>query len=314
MYDTFNFTLNHEYFDYRHVKEIFEKKMCFKQDTTYSNGKALIVNYDNYAFSLSEKNLKATGSLTKWYGGDNVQNINYSQVREALMKFETVFEIPFDNATVHRIDLALNTFMTYPVYMYLDLIIPPVGYKKTIKDTSKLFEGTKQHLYFYDKVADSRAKDALLYAKHKNDYIFRYEVRFVNGLAKKLGLSDSTFKNFYHSDTYKLLVNKWYHGYEDVPKLTIAPPFNYDVTSLTAIKDSIINEHIQMVGGVEILQAKIYRCKPLKNVKYLTKQYLDSLPQAKALSPKLKLELDYKIKYLYKNEIDYLTFLQPAGV
>jgi hypothetical protein len=314
MYDTFNFTLNHKYFDYRHIKEIFEKKMHFKQDTTYPNGRALIVNYENYAFSLSEKNLKATGSLTKWYGGNNVQNINYSQVQEALMKFETLFEIPFDNATVHRIDVAFNSFMTYPVPMYLDLIITPVGYKKTIRDTSKLFEGTKQDLYFYDKVANSGTRDAMVYAKHKNDHIFRFEVRFVNGLAKKLSLKDSTFKNFYNPNTYELLLNKWYQGYKHVPKLTIAKPLNYNVTSLTSIRDSIISEHIQLIGGMDILRNKIYRSRPQKNVKYLVKQYLDTLPQNEALSPKLQLELDSKIDGLFNNEIYYLTSLQQISV
>ncbi|MET3978347.1 hypothetical protein ABIB62_000915 [Mucilaginibacter sp. UYP25] len=307
MFDSFNFTLDSSQFDYRHIQQIFEDKMNFKKKIDYVNGSSLIVNYKNYAFSLSEKSLKATGSLTKLYYGNNVENLNFSQVQEALMEFETVFEISFDNATVTRVDIAASISMSHPVKMFLDLLVTPANYEPTVRNTSKLFEGKIQDLYFYNKVAETRIKDVVSYKKYKSDHILKYEIRFENGLANKLGLNDSTFKNFYDVKTYETLISKWYQGYKDVPKLTMAEQKCYDVSSLTAIKNSVFEDYVNITGGLEMFQAKVYQQKPKKNVKYLFNNFLNLLPKAESISPTLKSELDYMIDSIYQNEMNHLT-------
>jgi len=307
MYDTFNFKLDCNHFDYNHIKRIFEDKMQFKCKTEYTNGFTIRVNYKNYSFSLSRKYLKANGSLTKLYHGNNLQNLKFSQVQDVLLQFESLFEIPFDKAIVTRVDLAACMFMDNPTHLYLDLLTTPSNYKPIIRNTSKQFENSQRTLVFYDKVAEARSKDVVCYKKYKNEHVLKFELRYESDLATNLGLRDTTFKNFYNPEVYKTLVNKWYQGYKDVPKLTIVQPSQFNYYSLHCFKQSLIEEGVKSLGGIEILQANMNKQKIKKSVKFLIKKYLDSFTNVAPLSPILQSDLDAKIHSIYVNELCHLS-------
>ncbi|MDB5003879.1 MAG: hypothetical protein JWQ34_2104 [Mucilaginibacter sp.] len=310
MYDTFNFTLPHTFFDYDHIRHIFDTKLAFKVDKRYLNGSAIVANYENYAFSLSKKHLRANGSLTKLYYGNNVQNLNYTQIQDALMQFETLFEIPFDDAIVSRIDVATSINLSNPVNMYLDLLVAPSGYKASnLKNETKRYEKGNDTLNFYNKVADMRIKDTLSYKIYKADFILKYERRCTKNLLDIIDTSDLKFKNFYTSEVYKNLIEYWYNGYQSVLKLTNPQPTQLKYNSLTDFKQSLINEGIKSLNGVEVLSESINQIKINKKVRYRINEYLYSLPKLAPLSPILQRELDNKIQGIYNNEMAYLEEL-----
>jgi len=307
MVDTCNFTLPHTYYDYNHIKKIFQDKLKFKVDSRYSNGSSLVAHYKNYSFSISKKQLRATGSLTKLYFGNNVENLYYNQFQDALNEFETLFEIPFNEATINRLDVSATFAMSQPVSMFLDILTTPYSYEIILYgNKTKGFVNKIQSLNFYDKVTELQKKDRVSYKTYLNDYLLRYELKFNKDLIKQLNLSDLKFKNLYNPDLYQTLLNKWFEGYQAVPKLTKMLPSQLSDKSLTAYKQSHIDSNLNTIGGLSIEKNRVYHSKMKKSVKHLISNYLDTLYPIEPLSTGLQLELDSKIENMYWKQMDQL--------
>ncbi|MES2425905.1 MAG: phage/plasmid replication protein [Bacteroidota bacterium] len=303
MIDTLNLQLNHTQYDYKHIQQIFEDKLEFIADNRFKNGSSTTVHYRNYKFTLSEKSLTATGSLTKLHYGNNVQNLNYSQVQHTLTEFESLFEIPFDDAKIKRIDIAYNMEMDNPVNLYFDLLTTPDHYKlRYFEDETKYYESSKNKLSFYKKIEELRKHDRVSYEKHKHQHILKYEISFTKNLLKNLNLPDITMKNLYNPSVYTSLLDQWYQGYYAVPKLTKMLPSQFNYTTLTTFKESLMIEGIRSIGGVEILNMAINQAVIKKNVKHLIKNYTEGFNQVEPLSPQLQYELDRKIDAAYEYE------------
>jgi len=304
MIDTLNLQLDQSQYDYKHIKQIFEAKMEFKAATKFKNGSSTTVHYKNYKFTLSEKNLTATGSLTKLYYGNNIQNLNYLQVQQALQQFETLFEIPFDNAKIKRIDMACNIPVDNPVNMYFDILTTPDHYKlRLYEGETKCFESSKNKLNFYDKVAEVRKKDRASYEVYKNQHTLKYEVSFTKNLVANLSLHDLTMKNLYDPNIYKNLLDKWQQGYQKIPKLTKMLPSQLNHDTLGSFQQSLIVEGMRSLGGREVLNMAINEAEIRKSVKFRIKNYLAEIHEVEALSPILQHELDMKIDAIYNNEL-----------
>jgi hypothetical protein len=304
MIDTLNLQLDSTQFDYKHIKQIFQDKLDFIADNRFKNGSSTTVHHGNYKFSLSEKYLTATGSLTKLFYGNNIQNLNFTQIHQALMQFETLFEIPFDNAKIKRLDVAANMQMDMPINLYLDLLTTPEHYKlRLYEGETKSFEGSKNKLLFYDKVAEVRKNDRASYSAFQNTYILKYEISLTKNIAKNLSLQDFTMKNLFDPVVYEYLLNEWQAGYYRIPKLTKMLPSQISYQTLSSFKDSLILQGMNSMGGVEVLNMAINQADIKKNVKYLIKNYVEGIKNVEPLSPVLQYELDAKINDIYNNEL-----------
>lgn len=305
MIDTFNLILFKEYYDRNQIEEVFRNKMQFKADAIYSNGTALIFNYKNYCFKLTQHHLIAVGSLTKLYYGDNMQNLNFCQVQEALMEFESLFGIPFDKAVVNRVDIAASMIMSQTSKLYIDILQTPSGFEPHIHRTTKTFDHHAKAICVYDKVEQLRkAKNQrAVYNQFKNNNILKYEFRCSRQLLSKLAEGEITFDRFYSPEFYKTLLEQWYDGYKAIPKLTNPYTSELNYNSLTAFKESLIKIGINQVGGIEVLTSGLKQIKMPKFVRAAIKKYLESLPKSEPLSPVLQKELDEKIDLIYENAI-----------
>lgn len=304
MIDTLNLQLDQTQYDYKHIQQIFNDKLEFFADNRYKNGCSTTVHYNNYKFTLSEKNLTATGSLTKLHYGNNVQNLSFNQVQHTLSDFESIFEIPFEDAKIKRIDIAYNIQMDNPVNQYFDLLTTPEHYKlRLYEDETKYYESSKNKLSFYDKIEELRKDDRVNYVKYKHHHILKYEVSFTKNLVKNLNLPDLTMKNLREPKVYAQLINLWYQGYYSIPKLTKMLPSQLDCTSLSTFKESLINEGVRALGGVEIINMAINQTDIKKSTKHLIKCYIGEFNQVEPLSPILQHEFDAKIDKIYNNEL-----------
>ena len=304
MFDTLNTDLDHTKFDFKHIQEIFNDKLEFDGRHHYKNGSSTTYYYKNYSFTLTDKKLSARGSLSKFYYGNNVQNLNFNQVQQTLAEFESLFEIPFDDAKVKRIDMAYNMVVDRPINQYFDLMTTPENYKlRYFEDETKYFESAKNKICFYDKVEQLRKKDRDNYLNYKNSNVLKYEVSLTKNIAKNLGLYEFTFKDLYNPEVYQLLLNIWHQSYFKIPKLTRMLPSQLKGTSLTALKDSMVAQYINLTGGLEIVNMAVEQILIKKNVKFLAKKYLKGFTDIEPLSPILQHELDSKIDLIYNSEL-----------
>jgi hypothetical protein len=112
-----------------------------------------------------------------------------------------------------------------------------------------------------------------------------------------------TMKNLREPKMYAQLLNLWYQGYYSIPKLTKMLPSQLDYTSLSTFKESLINEGVRALGGVEIINMGINQTDIKKSTKYLIKSYMGEFNQVEPLSPVLQQEFDAKIDEIYNNEL-----------
>ncbi|WP_179412636.1 hypothetical protein HDF19_13220 [Mucilaginibacter sp. E4BP6] len=303
MIDTLEFSLYNTYYDYNSIKQIFEGKMQFKVNSTYPNGSALTFNYKNYSFTLTQHHLIAKGSLTKLYYDDNLQNLNFSQVQEALTEFETLFGIPFDKAIVTRVDIASSMLMDQLPKLYIDILQAPSGFEADNKRTTKTFKHHATVICIYDKVEQLRIDryQRAAYNKFKGHNILKYEYRCKSYTFRTLSDGITTFDCLYSPQFYKALLKEWYEGYKLIPKLTLPYASQLNYTSLSAFKESLLKIGINTIGGIEVLMGGLKHIKMPKFVRGAIKRYLESLPKLKPLSPILQKELDDKIDFAYES-------------
>ncbi|MDP9080034.1 MAG: hypothetical protein M3O71_21620 [Bacteroidota bacterium] len=281
--------------------------MEFKAATRYKNGSSTTVHYNNYRFTLSDNCLTAKGSLTKLYFGNNIQNLNFNQLQLALMEFESLFQIPFDEAKILRIDIAANVIMEKPINLYLDLFTKPSGYKLRLYEAeTKSFEGSKNSLCFYDKIAELKHKDRAVYSSFETENVLKYEIKLSKNIARNLSLNDLRLKSLYDPEVYRILINCWLDGYYKVPKLTKMLPSQLNFQTLGALKDSLIHEGLNSFGGKESLMIATHRAKMPKHVRHSIKKFLDGIVKVEPYDLFLQLEIDNKINMIYNNELSLL--------
>jgi YHS domain-containing protein len=308
MIDTLNLELDKTYFDHKHIQQMFDEKMEFKAATRFKNGSSTTVNYKNYRFTLTDRCLTAKGSLTKLFLGNNVENLSFQQVQTALMQFETLFGIPFDNAKIKRLDIACNIQVDNPVNMYFDLLTTPNQYKlRLYEGETKYFVSSKNKLSFYDKVEQFSKNDRVSYSKYQYSNILKYEISHSKNLVKNLNLPDASMKHLYNLKVCENLLNLWHQGYQKVPKLTATQPSQLCYKSLSTFKQSIIVEGVRSLGGIQNLNMAVNQSEIKKNVKHLIKNYLNDFCDVEPFSPILQHELDTKIDLFYNNQLRLLS-------
>lgn len=163
-------------------------------ETKYNHETAselLIGHYKNFQVTITDKRVTVNGSLSKYYFGNNVQTLSFSEVNIALLQLSKELGIPLLRGEIRRIDMALSIPLDHNI----------VKYYKSFADTPRYSKDTHKHgirytrgnivLALYDKTFDAVTSNQFT---HGGD-VLRIELRImkrvrrtVSPTAKKLFL------------------------------------------------------------------------------------------------------------------------------
>jgi hypothetical protein len=217
MIDTINLWLPSE--DLTETDILAELSLKLTNTTTKTYDKTGRVTITGYLGSLSvmlaETGICISGSLSKYYKGNNMYTLTFEEIKEAFTKMGNELGVSIENAKVNRLDITENYVVDYPVANYFPYMGDKTHYPKSAAEGGLYYNGSKQTILFYDKVKERKEKKEPVLDCFVGKNVFRYELRFMSRLGRQFGreplfVSDLLDRAFFK--TLLILYIKQYHS------------------------------------------------------------------------------------------------------
>lgn len=278
--------------------------------------KTFAFNLSNFRFTIKfDENqdpikLSFNGSLTKFYYGDNLAQLDWETIEKAINELSDNLGIILNEAILTRIDVAINLVLEKPVNQYIHNFYKNRNSGMLIYDTSKTFLSKTTDISLYDKLKEMKRKDKDTFKtisnliKDKN--ILRYELRLKKNLKHYFNLNEFLVKDLFEKNIQNKIVDLWAKYYSKVNKhIFINAPI------LLLARRNGLKEYLSYIGlkitGIEktiqIIQSADFSVKDIYSKRSKMKKSLNKFIQEidnQLLEENLMTELDNKIHLLSK--------------
>lgn len=242
------------------------------------------------------------GSLTKWYLGNNLGILRRGDIERAFKKLSDTLHLPMHKADVKRLDFGKNISVAHPVSLYLHYLGSNGKYTRLEQKTALNYKITGRELCVYDKLAEMKHRGDVPLPLYDGKNVFRYEKRYLQGIAKYFNRESVTVQTLYDEHFYMGLVNDWYKDYLNIQK---QKTIKIDMSMITT------KEQYKMIGVLSFVEQQGGKLVAFENIKErqtkkeLTKKQAHDLKELINQSMNLKLqtkesdliiELDRKMK------------------
>jgi len=177
-------------------------------------GRTTVRGYlDSLSVLLSDTGICISGSLSKYYKGNNMHTLSFIEIKEALDLLGDKLGVSVEQARVRRLDITENYVVDYPVLNYFQQMGDMTYYNKSQMNGGLYYNGSKQTILFYDKVKERKTKKEPVLECYINKNVFRYELRFMKRLGEQfdresLLVSDLLDKAFF-KDLLIIYINQY---------------------------------------------------------------------------------------------------------
>lgn len=256
----------------------------------------------NLRVTLKHNGILIKGSLTKYYHGNNLENMTRKKVEESIKDLNCNLSVPIDDAIVYRVDLAYNFHLKNPLDGYLSKLGDLRYFKKsTIADgQTVMYENSRRALVFYDKKAEIKKKGGIIPVDLKEVYVLRYELRYKNRVKEQFGKVVKA-NDLYNEMFYKKAVSMWASIYHLIYKIT-----DKKVIVITGnsreLKNHLMFNGLMALGGEENMYQIIKNNRKMGNIDKHESSRLKKTIKELANTPSLAFtndgigELDAKVK------------------
>ncbi len=170
---------------------------------------------------VSDRKLKLSGSVCKWYWGDNVRTLQRHDMENAVKMLSERLQVPLWNADITRLDIGDNLFVKKPVKAYLSHLGEYPRYSRLMQPSGLYYTSNTQDvvLSFYDKRAEVRNAGGKVDELFKGYNILRYELRYKRHLQRHLKEERVTAALLYEERFYMKLLDLWRAAYDRISKV-----------------------------------------------------------------------------------------------
>lgn len=215
MFDTVRFVLTER--DLNNKMSFIEEIPCLINVCKISEN-YVFGHLKNMRIEIRGSKLYVEGSLTKWLLGNNyIRSIGIREIKRAIASLSKCLNVPLEEATLTRIDVALNFRMNDPSSVYLGKLMYLASYHRSnIKKESLYFTKYNSVACFYDKIAEIKKDDGNNEFVRLNKQVLRYEFRILK--VKQFLKCDVKGKDLLDSRFCCRLLDEWYNTYLKIDK------------------------------------------------------------------------------------------------
>ncbi|MCZ4408704.1 hypothetical protein O3Q51_07785 [Cryomorphaceae bacterium 1068] len=178
------------------------------------------MKFGSLTISFSQTMLNISGSITKFYFRNNVEQLSFVQLHHAVSQLEEYLNLGLADCILSKAEFAFNFGLSHKPEVYVPIFgkhsrlgLPTVSHGSTV-----YFEHNSRRLKFYNKGNDAIAK--------KMDYpdvlqpmnIGRIELTFKSKMKRQIGFN--TLGELLEKENYSALVDYWYNDYLTIHKLS----------------------------------------------------------------------------------------------
>jgi len=194
-------------------------------DTEY-NKSYIEGNYKGFNFKIGSKTVTANGSLVKYFYGNNVQCLPFSEIGTAIKQLSKATGLPWLKADLQRVDIAECVIVNHNVQHYFAYLDDTPGYSRNM-DVTKLSHGVRFlkdniKLCFYDKTVEAVRVPGFI-KNFSTNRVIRIEARIMKNVRRTLYNKTKKFGvvNLLSHTYHKRLAEFWQEHYAAIIKRRI---------------------------------------------------------------------------------------------
>jgi hypothetical protein len=200
-----------------------------------------IKNLDVY---VTDASVYISGSIAKYYFGDNLHNLNRRQVEDAFNEIAEKLHLPIQDARIFRVDIGACLKMDQPASFYLEHLGEMQKVKKrdvtyTCGVLNSITYGKKPiQTAFYDKIDECRTTRAAVPVDFAGCNALRYERRYYQRIGAYFQVQDVTVSTLYDEGFYKKAVYDWREAFRKIDKMNDIDKNNIRMNDYLTIGDA----------------------------------------------------------------------------
>ena len=267
----------------------------------------------NFRVTVKETGIFMSGSLSKFYYGNNQSTLNLKDTKDAITTLSDALHLPLSEGLVRRLDFAGNYIISHPVASYFDALSNCPYYEKLSYNSSLYFESGRRTMLFYDKVAEQILKKEPIIKEFEGQNVLRYEYRLQNKIADQLKRDFVKVSDLYEPDFYREVLLRYHNEYKSIHKMNYLFFDPEIIGDVKALKNQLLIDGIEARGGekvvLDMLEAAKKRGEFTNGMQYgRSRKMVRELCSKPILTGKSDFitELDFKINEKVQTELSSL--------
>lgn len=174
--------------------------------------------FDNMRVIVDPYSVTISGSLARWYFGDNISTHNRQTTQAAIKELSKRLSLPLEKAEVKRIDFSANIVMRYKSSVYLNRLGDLSRYEQVKTQNGIEYRQNRREYALYDKIKEIKSKRKQPPANYRNIHIIRVEMRYKYDLTKILNSGTIKARDLYNKRFYSQMISRWKETYYQITK------------------------------------------------------------------------------------------------
>lgn len=237
--------------------------------------------------------ISISGSIAKYYHGNNLQNFTYDDTLNALDEIQYEIGLSLLGASITKLEFARNLVLDNPCTDYLELLGIKGRYKRNDMYETTLYHNLKcRTICTYDKIAEMKYKRVKIPEAFVNLNVLRFEVRFQKDIKRQIKYDNKIrVKDLYSKKLYSRFEEYCNNEYMKIIKLKGYDPMIIEnAKTIKGHEDYIYAVGVIALGGASKLIEESRAIKEAYEIK--DKNYLGRVKQRILKGSNLGYELD----------------------
>lgn len=306
--DTISFTLNKESVPNTDLMAEISPNLTLITGEGLSYGIPTIYGkLKNLDISITEDKVSIrNGSLSKFYLGNNINELTRSGTQKAIESLSDILHLPIEKAIVKKFHFGINVMLSHEPTLYFNYLGNCGKYSRLLQPNGINYKVTNREFAMYDKIKEVKFHRESIPPLFNNRQILRLESRYNNGINKHFNKAKIEASLLYNEDFYLIINKDLQSTYNQIDKIKT---YKLDMNEITTRRE------MQKLGVLSLIEIEGGLLQALENIKErykqgkLTKKQHHDLKALYNESSKMKLqtiesdliiELDQKIKEKFK--------------
>jgi hypothetical protein len=236
------------------VEPVLSNLNRLKEIVDHQTGERIITgNYRNLRVKVNYNGFSISGSLPKYFFGNNLEVLTKQTTYAAIESLSDIFGVAVDAGRVYILEIGFNFIMEEAVSEYLRCFGETTHYAKKPYKTGLQFVNSLRALSFYDKQAEMKKNKARVPDGFESMNILRYELKLNKRVAKQLGKNEVLASDLYDDSFIIRALGKYQSEYFKIKRLGIIRIDDVSISTIPQLHKFLGVVGVQTIGESDLL-------------------------------------------------------------
>jgi len=204
--------------------------------------------HNNFCLRNTKKGITVSGSLNKYYHGNNLKIIQPDEIEIAVNAIIDNLDLHGVPLILRRIDIGVNVPLDHPVELYTSnlLELPRYDWNAYNNYQTVSFRTNRVTVQFYDKLAEMKKKREQINVEDRN--ILRFEIQYKNRLKQEYEF-EPTIRSLCDPNFINQNLEKLFDTYMKIRKTNILQTNSFESKTKKDFMDSIFLSGLKSRGA-----------------------------------------------------------------